>query len=190
MTSHFLKTVVNSPLKHSATTLTAAVNTAKPALLVTHDITLTLNCNTSLSPFPSIHSQSFDSSAPAAKRKKAIVLNSAQATLLNWLSIKSVSGTSTPNDSLSRLSRNQTISQSSMGISLIKSTKKQIERRSQEEERDRSRKERETFWMSFQRGNQTQRRKGKITPVWHPNPTCLQRTESVYPLTPQDVFPL
>ena len=59
-----------------------------------------------------------------------IVLNSAQATLLNWLSIKSVSGTFTPDNSLNKLSRNQTISQSSTGISLIESTKKRIEKRS------------------------------------------------------------
>ena len=73
-------------------------------------------------------------SVSAARKKKTIVPNSAQATLLNWLSIKSVSGTSTPDDSLNRLSRNRTISQSSMGIPLIESTKKRIEKRSQEEE--------------------------------------------------------
>ena len=76
-TSHSLKTIVNSPLKHSVTTCTAAANTAKPALLATCNITLVLNCDTSLSPFPLIHSQSFDLPAAAARRKKAIVPNSA-----------------------------------------------------------------------------------------------------------------
>ena len=85
-----------------------------------------------------------------------IVQNSAQAMLLNWLSLKSASGTSTPDTSLKKLSKNPTISQSPTGISLIKSTKKHIERRLQEGGRDRSESEKETFWMSFQKGNQTQ----------------------------------
>ena len=104
---------------------------------------------------------------------------------MNWLSIKSVSGTSTPNDSLNKLSRNRTISQSSMGISLIESTKKRIEKRSQEEERDRSRSEKETSWMSFRRGNQTQRRKGKVLQSGVPIPPVFREPSLYIPLLPK-----
>ena len=149
------------------------------------DITLVSNHNTSLSPFPSIHSQSFDMSALVAKKKKTIVPNSARATLLNWLSIKSVSGTSIPDDSLSRLSRNRTISRSSTGISLIESTKKRIEKRSREEERDRSRSGKETFWMSFRRGNQTQRRKGKSLQSGIPIPPVFREPSLYIPSLPK-----
>ena len=37
-------------------------------------------------------------------------------------------------------------------------------------------------------GQPDPKKKRQNTPVWRPNPTRLQRTESVYPLTPQDVF--
>ena len=184
-TSCSLKIIANSPLKHSATTCTAVANTRRLALLAMHDITLALNHDTSLSPFPLIHSQSFDSSAAAAKKKKTIVPNSAQATLLNWLSIKSVSGTSIPNNSLNKLSRNQSISQSSTGISLIESTKKQIGKRLQEEERDRCKSEKETFWMSFWRGNQTQRRKGKQLQSGVPIPPVFREPSLYIPSLPK-----
>ena len=114
-----------------------------------------------------------------------IVPNSAQATLLNWLSIKSASGTSTPDDSLKKLLRNQTISQSSMGISLIKSTKKQIRKRLQEEERDRYKSEKETFWMSFWKGNQTQRRKGKQLQSGMPIPSVFREPSLYIPSLPR-----
>ena len=104
---------------------------------------------------------------------------------MNWLSIKSASGISTPDDSLNKLSRNQTISQSSTGISLIESTKKRIEKRLREEERDRSRSEKETFWMSFWRGNQTQRRKGKTLQSGIPIPPVFRELSLYIPSLPK-----
>ena len=149
------------------------------------NITLTQNHNTSLSPFPLIHNQSFAMFAAAVKRRKMIVQNSAQAMLLNWLSIKSASGTSTPDASLKKLSKNLTINQSSTAISLIESTRKHIERRSHKEGKDRLESEKETFWMSFQKGSQTQRRKGKQLQSGVPIPPVFREPSLYIPSLPK-----
>ena len=55
----------------------------------------------------------------------------------------------------------------------------------QEEERDKSKRERETFWMSFQRGNQTQRRKGKTVQSGVPIPPVFRELSLYIPSLPK-----